>query len=278
VRAIINAGIAAYRALPRPIRSFAAGVVQSALRRRRTTTVVGGIRYELDLAEVIDLNLYLDTFEPEVTAAVRRYTKPGMTVLDIGANIGAHALRFAQLTGPGGRVIAFEPTEFAFRKLKRNAELNDFPQLEMVHIALSDQTLPAQRVNFRSSWRTDGSRADGESTVDFMPLDAWCREHALTYVDLIKIDVDGNEYPIFAGGREIIASSRPPILMEAVSPHFTSAATNPFLFLAELGYTYAAIGDGRPLTIDEIRNMLPADDAGMTLSINVLALPPGARK
>jgi FkbM family methyltransferase len=50
--------------------------------------------------------------------------KPGNAVLDIGRNIGAHTLPLAHLVGPHGRVIAFEPTAYAIRKMRANIALN----------------------------------------------------------------------------------------------------------------------------------------------------------
>jgi FkbM family methyltransferase len=55
---------------------------------------------------------------------LRKLVSPGTLVLDIGANIGAHTLHLAHLVGPNGRVLAFEPTDYAFRKFSRNLELN----------------------------------------------------------------------------------------------------------------------------------------------------------
>ena len=60
---------------------------------RQVVAELEGIRYHLELGETIDLALYLGKFEPRVVAAIKEYCQPGMTVLDIGANIGAHALR-----------------------------------------------------------------------------------------------------------------------------------------------------------------------------------------
>ena len=51
-------------------------------------------------------------------------TETSSLVLDIGASIGAHTLLLASLVGPNGRVMAFEPDDFAFRKLRRNLDLN----------------------------------------------------------------------------------------------------------------------------------------------------------
>jgi hypothetical protein len=87
-----------------------------------------GITYDLDLAQGIDFAIYLGgMFERTTAVALAGLTEPSSLVLDIGANIGAHTLLLASLVGPNGRVMAFEPTDFAFRKLRRNLDLN--PQL-----------------------------------------------------------------------------------------------------------------------------------------------------
>ena len=81
-----------------------------------------GITYDLDLAQGIDFAIFLgNIYERQTKAALRKLVSPGSLVLDIGANIGAHTLHLAKLAGPTGRVMAFEPTDFAFRKLSVEA-------------------------------------------------------------------------------------------------------------------------------------------------------------
>ena len=79
-----------------------------------------------------------------------------MTVLDIGANIGAHAFPLAQRVGACGRVIAFEPMEWALRKFRRNAQLNRFDNVTLEKAVLSNEN-GVVNVAFRSSWPLDGS-------------------------------------------------------------------------------------------------------------------------
>jgi hypothetical protein len=81
-------------------------------RTDRQIVVRGGITYDLDLSQGIDFAIYLGgMFERGTANALSKLTMPGSLVLDIGANIGAHTLRLANLVGPNGRVVAFEPTE-----------------------------------------------------------------------------------------------------------------------------------------------------------------------
>jgi tRNA G37 N-methylase Trm5 len=85
----------------------------------------GGIFYDLDLSQGIDFAIYLgNIYERQTRSTLRKLVAPNSLVLDIGANIGAHTLNLARFVGPNGRVIAFEPTDYAFRKLSRNLELN----------------------------------------------------------------------------------------------------------------------------------------------------------
>lgn len=82
-----------------------------------------GIHWDLDLSEGIDFAIFLlGGLELRTLRLYRRLVQPGDTVLDVGANIGAHALPLARLVGASGRVVAFEPTQFAFCKLQRNLE------------------------------------------------------------------------------------------------------------------------------------------------------------
>jgi FkbM family methyltransferase len=261
-----------YRAIPfRSVRRMGFSAYARLVRHRVVRAEIDGAQYELNLGEMIDLALYLQQFEPDVRAAIRRVTKPGMTVLDIGANVGAHTLLFSSLVGPTGRVIAIEPTDFAHDKLLRNVSLNPTLRVETVRIALADRTARRQEVDLRSSWQTNGSRVNGPSTVDVIRLDEWAAEQRLASIDVIKLDVDGYEYPVIAGGRETIARTRPTFIIEATGHHFADSARNPFEVLRALGYDFWDIGGRRMLTLDAVRERLSDDDP--SFSINLVAQP-----
>ncbi len=257
----------------RVVRTLAFNAFARMVRRRHTVTAIDGLWFDLDLGETIDLSIYLRQYEPEVTAAIHRYTRPGATVIDVGANIGAHTLLFAKLAGKEGRVIAFEPTDYAFAKLARNIALNDLPQIEAVKLALADHREGPHRVNFRSSWPTDGKRKDGESTVAFERLDAWCEEHRVGRVDLMKIDIDGHEFPFIGGAQGTIMRHMPVMLMEAAGPNFDDPSRNPYRLLAEWGYRFLELKGGREMTIEAMRDRLPRHDTELTVTFNVLAVP-----
>src|SRR5262245_51548646 len=79
-----------------------------------------------------------DWFEPEIHF-VRKLVTPGMRALDIGANYGVYAATLAALTGPSGRVFAFEPARTVAAALRRTALHNRLPWLQVVGQAVADR-------------------------------------------------------------------------------------------------------------------------------------------
>ena len=239
---------------------------------------IEGMNFELDLGENIDVCLLLEKFERDVVEAIEQRCKPGFRILDIGANIGAHTLRLAKGAGSGGVVYAFEPTVYAFDKLSRNVALNSSWPVYAFRLALSNRNEKNNSISFRSSWQTDGSSLSGTCQTDFVRLDDWCEQHDVNHIDMIKIDVDGNEFLVFDGARKLISSCRPIIIMEVGAWHFADSNSNVLLLLSELGYQFLdAKTQMEYSSVDEIKSVLPVEDAAMTVSINVLAIPPAAK-
>jgi FkbM family methyltransferase len=243
------------------------------VKNRQLVANIDGVRFSLELGELIDLALYLGSFEPTVVNAIKRFCQPSMVVFDIGANIGAHGLRLGCIVGNKGRVYAFEPTTIAFTKLERNLALNRQLNVSAFRLALSDEIQTRRTMSFRSSWRTDGSQKDSTCEVDFVRLDDWARTNNVSHVDLIKLDVDGNEFGVLSGGRELLKRCQPTFLMEMVGPHFADPARNPLLFLESIGYKFSNIDTGAKYSgAEEMSRLIASDDDKMTTSINVLAV------
>jgi FkbM family methyltransferase len=243
----------------------------------------GGINWCLDLREGIDFSIYLlGAFERSTASSLRKLAKTGSVIFDIGANIGAHTLGLAQSAGPSGRVFAFEPTDFAFEKLKRNLALNpELQQRTKAHqimlAAEPDATLPAK---IYASWPLQGDepvhpklrgRLNTTSGARMDTLDDFVIRERLDRLDLIKIDVDGHEYPVLKGGTRTLARFTPALLME-MSPYVQAEHNYDFGALVELlrtaGYSLQDADTWKPLPLDasELKALIP-DGAG----INVIA-------
>jgi FkbM family methyltransferase len=272
--ALTKSGKGIYAIIPsRRLREICFRIFLWLVRNRHTVAHVDGVSFDLDLGEMIDVCVYLQQYERDVVKQIDKYCHPGSTVLDIGANIGAHCLRFAKITGPTGRVFAFEPTDYAYQKLIRNLSLNPFPHVSAYKLALSDINDPVRQIEFRSSWRTDGSRHTDKSIVEFVRLDDWCERHDVQHVDMMKIDVDGNEYAILNGARSLLQKSKPIIVMEVGAWHFKDEQANPLKILEESNYRFwDTRTDIQYRDLGEIRLRLPLTDEQMAFSINIVAV------
>ncbi len=101
---------------------------------------INGIKYQLDLSEMIDSAIYFyGYYERNTSRVLCQYIKPDMTIFEVGAHIGAHTFEIAKMLDSNrGRLFSFEPTDYAFKKLKKNLMLNDFNNIVIEKLALSD--------------------------------------------------------------------------------------------------------------------------------------------
>lgn len=266
------------RATPFPaVRSFYFKAFCKWVWGRKVRATVEGVTFDLDLRETLDVAIYAGGFERDVANAIKRYCRPGWCALDIGANVGAHTMRLARMVGPEGRVIAFEPTTYAYAKLTKNIALNAYPNIRSIRVALSNLNLEKQKIAFRSSWPSAGARLDGPCTVDFRRLDDWATENQLDQVDIIKIDVDGAEFEVFEGAYQLLSRCRPIFIAEAGAWHFSNPSRRPYHLLHDLGYRFLDAVSLEPYASPTaIAQRLPATDEAMTFSLNVIAVPPAA--
>ena len=176
---------------------------------RGTTATVqrGGVQWQLDLREGIDFSIYLlGAFEPSTVRAYSRVITPGATIVDIGANVGAHTLFLARLCGASGRVVAFEPTQYAFDKLQRNVELNPdiARRVSCQQVMLVATANSAVEQAIYSSWPLQNSvdselhaqhkgRLMATAGATAETLDGALQRLGVHKVDFVKLDVDGHE-------------------------------------------------------------------------------------
>jgi FkbM family methyltransferase len=186
----------------------------------------GGLRWKLDLREGVDFSIFLlGSFEPEVISAYRRMVQPGATVIDVGANIGAHTLSLASCVGPTGRVVAVEPTQYAFERLREHISLNPelAPRITARQAMLMGSPSAALAEHIESSWPLEvpatahhehAGVAKATTGASVATLDDLTAELALAKVDFIKLDVDGYEVEVLRGSRRVLSDFRPTVFFE----------------------------------------------------------------
>ncbi|MFY9462105.1 MAG: FkbM family methyltransferase [Candidatus Sungiibacteriota bacterium] len=216
------------------------------------TAYFDGIGYRLDLNEYIDSEIYLNGyFEKDTTNALLKLAEAGMTIFDIGANSGAHTMRMAKLVGETGKVVAFEPMPWAYKKLGANIELNKFSNITVEKLGLSDRPARDVEVEIASSWPVSGYDSSQlhpvhkgrvvKEHIDFSTLDEYARAYEIKRLDIIKIDTDGYELKVLRGGADTLKRFSPILIVEMSRPELKekgSTLEELISFLDGLGYQF----------------------------------------
>jgi len=159
------------------------------------------------------LDVYGEFSEGE-TELFRQIIKPGMTVVDAGANIGAHTVYLAQAVGPRGRVLAFEPQRVLYQMLCGNLALNLHANVSTYNAGLgaSDGKMSVPRVDYSQggNFGSVGLSAGPGDEVAVLTLDSL----RLPACHLIKIDVEGMEREVLAGAADTLARHSPLLYVE----------------------------------------------------------------
>jgi len=144
--------------------------------------------------------------------------KPGMTVVDVGANIGYCTLYFASLVGLKGTILAVEPSPENLPELRRNISANQLSNVRIVESAVGAER---GEVAFAAGINGGilGDDASGTYRVPVAPLD----ELINNGVDFLKIDVEGFEGAVIEGARRLLREFRPVVFLE-FHPHLVDDA------------------------------------------------------
>ncbi|HYO15160.1 MAG TPA: FkbM family methyltransferase [Thermoanaerobaculia bacterium] len=253
-------------------------------RRGQHRITRGGIRYEVDLTEGIDLSLFLfGGFQRHVTRSRFASIPADGVIFDVGANTGVMALQFAKLA-PRGHVYAFEPTHYAFARLQTNLGLN--PDLAaritaiQIFVSASRGDRPAPQIF--ASWKVDGTRDDGRHPVHLgtpvsaegvgtTTVDTFVAEHGLARLDFVKIDTDGHEMEVLKGAVETLDRFRPAVVFE-IGLYVMQERGIDFSpyeeYFRSLGYRVLDSKTGREITAANHQRIIPARG-----TIDALALP-----
>lgn len=158
-----------------------------------------------------------DWFEDEIRF-VRRWLRPGMRAIDVGASFGVYAVAMARAVGRNGRVWAFEPTPAVARYLRRNLDLNGCDQATVIVSAVSDR---GGSVTFAVGERSELNSVAGANSayrdfveVSAVTLDQMAGQQDWRDVDFVKLDVEGHEFEAIRGGAGFFAATSPLVMLE----------------------------------------------------------------
>lgn len=204
-----------------------------------------------------EFRLYLDPFLPGISgrllragareeafmSLLRREVTEGMTVLDIGANVGYTTMTLASIVGPAGHVFAVEPDPRNLKLLRGSIRLNRWDERVSVHpCAVSDRDATAafriaRRSNLNSLDMTHHTRDANTIEIPVVSLDSFFRDRPPP--NFIKMDIEGHEVNVLRGFEETVRA-RPflvRVLMEVHPVMYTEEHS-----LRKILESYLAIG------------------------------------
>lgn len=217
----------------------------------------------ISMPMVIDPKMYLRVgytdwiFEPECIYFLRDCLNRGNTFMDVGANIGYFSLFAAKRVGKTGSVFSFEPGKFAFDLLRRNKNLNRLGWLHIYNVGLgeTDTIIPfncggpgddvyssLKEIRHPNASSKNFSRVN----IRLFQGDSWRNSVGLDHINLLKIDVEGAEYSVLKGMRQMLEEKKISRIMLEVSEEmaegFEYSSADLCTFLEENGYQCFKLG------------------------------------
>ena len=181
------------------------------------------------------LDMVIGRYEPAIQTVLEATLRAGDVAFDVGANLGYFTLLMARSVGPGGRIVAFEPDPDMISALERNLTRNIHDADRVIALAAAAGAA-TEKVRFARGWRaTRGAvvATGGDLEVDMMTVDDAAERFGAPR--LLKIDVEGAELDVLSGGRTVLKTVKPVVLVEVHSAELERACAQ---LLQSLGYDY----------------------------------------
>jgi FkbM family methyltransferase len=254
------------RALPLPVKQalyrfpplarFIRGSINSAVADglSKVEIAAGDLKgYKILLNLKAEKSRWLGTYEPELAEAVRAFRYPGMTVYDVGANIGYVSLLLERAARPNGRVFAFEALPANVERIRHNVALNGLEsRITLVPAAVADKSgeltffvhasVGMGKVAGSAGRRDEAYQA--EIRVPAISLDEFVYRDGNPPRGMVKMDIEGGEVLALPGMKRILAEHHPVMLLELHGPESEKAAWEA---LTAAGYTLREMSSGYPV-------------------------------
>ena len=216
-----------------------------------------GIRFFVDSAD-LGLGRKLlnqERFEAYETSLFEHFVKKGMTIVDVGANIGYYSLLAATILDGTGKVIAFEPVPRNYDLFLKSMDENGFKNILPIQKALSNRN-GSQEISLDAKDYSTSSLSEKNTPqpltslqVETTTLDICLKEQRVSRVDVLKIDVEGAETLVLEGATETLKHTRL-LLLEFWPPAIRNLHGDPFCCLLELQKSFSI------KRIDEVKKQL----------------------
>jgi FkbM family methyltransferase len=230
------------------------------IKTEEVATDLGPLLAHADDEVITPILRHHGVWEKELGDVLRQVLAPGMTAVDVGANIGYTALLMAQCVGPQGSVVAVEPEPRNAELLRRNAARSQGAAIQVIEAAAWSEptTLQLALSATNAGDHRVGSQIAQERVLVDVPavtLDDVLPDH----VDVLLLDTQASEHIALRGARHLIERSRPLIFLEFWPAGLREAGGDPEAVLAE----YRALG----FTVTGAEQPLPSDPGDLVRAV-----------
>lgn len=202
----------------------------------------------------VDTEIYTSgVYEPDILAVIKKHLPRNGIFVDIGSNIGQHALFAASVVGPSGSVVAFEPIPRLVSQLTESINLNNFQSIISLNpIACSDTesevTIRLRPGNIGGSGLHHTDPSYSKVLIKTSRADTYITN--LPKVDLMKIDTEGHEVETLRGLEQTLAQHKPKIIVEfspSLRENQNDYIKNFFTLLQKYSYSFYDLEEGEML-------------------------------
>jgi FkbM family methyltransferase len=196
-----------------------------------------GQKISLDLDDWIPFNIFLTGIYTQEKTELLYFLsslRKGMTVLDIGANIGYYSLLAAARIAKNGKVHSFEPVRETYSRLQQNITLNEFKNMEahryIIHDHIGEMDIfVADKSNTGSSSlsRSMENFSNTVQKVQTITIDSYIKSKQISSVDIVKIDVEGSELFVLKGMKNLLKRDNMKIFLEINRHNLAKQNTKP---------------------------------------------------
>lgn len=175
--------------------------------------------------------------EKQESRLLRTLVRPGMTVVDIGANIGYYTTLFADWVGAQGRVYAFEPERENFDMLSLAVRQGGITNAVLENAGIGSHTgkhdMYINPIHSGDHRTHESCRFDKKVEIQMMRLDDYFA--ARQGIHLIKMDIQGGEYFALQGMKNTLVQGKEMALLTQLEPLLLhEAGCSPERFLGEM--------------------------------------------
>lgn len=201
-------------------------------------------------------------YEKETFNEIRNSLFNGDVFIDGGANIGFYSILSSKFVGPKGKVISFEPTSTCYNYLLKNIKINKKKNIFPIKKAISNKN---STVFFNISENSEensivknSNKKDNIVKIKATSIDSYCKNKKIKKVDLIKLDIEGQELQALKGSREtIIKNKNIKIIFELNIANRRDGiiySKKIFNYLSKLNFKYFKLLLDSPIIISNLKN------------------------